>query len=214
LREFLTDKTEISRLLREALCRPAQIGVGLNIATELANSLTSGWPMAQSAAALIARVTASHVSLSISIKRDQLLAILTDKIVGQFPNDAQANIISLKVAVPAAPGRGSGKLVFEDQNAKTPDAVVVKAIARASIWFEQLTAGKSGSMAEIAVREGITDNYVSNLIQLAWLSPDLVSRILEGKPPASFTELVKAKGKNHLQSRTEAPVPKRGERTL
>src|SRR6185437_1426479 len=69
LREFLTDKTEISRLLREALCRPAQIGVGLNIATELANSLTSGWPMAQSAAALIARVTASHVSLSISIKR-------------------------------------------------------------------------------------------------------------------------------------------------
>ena len=32
------------------------------------------------------------------------------------------------------------------------------------------------SMAEIAVREGITDNYVSNLIHLAWLSPDLVGR--------------------------------------
>ena len=86
------------------------------------------------------------------------------------------------MAVPAAPGRGSGKLVL---NAKTPNAVVVKAIARASIWFEQLTAGKSRSMAEIAVREGITDNYVSNLIHLAWLSPDLVSRILEGDPEAT-----------------------------
>jgi hypothetical protein len=180
LREFLTDKTLISLLLREARCRPAQIGGGLTIATELANSLTSGLPAAQSAAELIARVTASHASLSISIKRGQLLAILTDTTVEQFRNDAQANIISLKVTVPAAPDRGSGKLVLEDQNAKTPDAVVVKAIARASIWFEQLTAGKSRSMAEIAVREGITDNYVSHLIHLAWLSPDLVSRVLEG----------------------------------
>jgi site-specific DNA recombinase len=89
------------------------------------------------------------------------------------------------VTVPAAPGRGSGTLVFEDQNARTPDAVVVKAIARASIWFEQLKAGKSRSMAEIAVREGITDNYVSNLIHLAWLSPDLVSNVLEGDPQAT-----------------------------
>jgi hypothetical protein len=185
LQNLLTDKTRISRLLREARCRPAEIGRGLNIATELANSLTSGLPKARSAAELIARVTASHVSLSISIKRDQLLAILTDKIVEQFQNDAQDNIISLTVAVPAAPGRGSGKLVFEDQNAKTPDAVVVKAIARASIWFEQLTTGKSRSMAEIAVREGITDNYVSNLIHLAWLSPDLVGRVLEGDPEAT-----------------------------
>ena len=39
--------------------------------------------------------------------------------------------------------------------------------------------GKSRSMAEIAVRDGITDNYVSNLIHLAWLSPDLVSRVLD-----------------------------------
>jgi hypothetical protein len=35
-------------------------------------------------------------------------------------------------------------------------------------------------MAEIAVREDITDNYVSNLIHLAWLSPDLVLGVLEG----------------------------------
>jgi site-specific DNA recombinase len=35
-------------------------------------------------------------------------------------------------------------------------------------------------MAEIAGREDITDNYVGNLIHLAWLSPDLVGRVLEG----------------------------------
>jgi hypothetical protein len=40
-------------------------------------------------------------------------------------------------------------------------------------------------MAQIAVRETITDNYVSNLIHLAWLSPDLVGRVLQGDPAAT-----------------------------
>ena len=141
--------------------------------------------MAQGVADLMARVTASRTSLKISIKRDRLLAMLTDKFIEQSQGNGQSNVISLDATVPAVAGGGSGKLIFEDQNAKTPDAVVVKAIARASIWFDQLTTGKSQSMAEIAVRENITDNYVSNLIHLAWLSPDIVGRVLEGDPAAT-----------------------------
>ena len=130
-------------------------------------------------------MTASHTSLNISIKRDRLLAALTDKFIEQSQDNGQDNIISFDATVPAVLGGGSGKLIFGDQNAKTPDAVVVKAIARASIWCEQLTTGKSQSMAEIAVRENITDNYVSNLIHLAWLSPDIVDRVLEGDSEAT-----------------------------
>jgi len=185
LQSFLTDQVQISHLLREMRCRPAEIGSGLKIASELADSLTSGSPMAQGVADLLACVTFSRTSLKISVKRDRLLATLTDKFVEQSQDDGQDNIISLEAAVPAAPGGGSGKLVFEDQDAKTPDAVVVKAIARASIWFEQLTTGKFQSMAEIAVRENITDNYVSNLIHLAWLSPDIVGRVLDGDSVAT-----------------------------
>jgi len=141
--------------------------------------------MAQNVADLLARVTVSHASLQIAIKRDRLLAMLTDQLVQPSQDTGQDNIISLEATVPAVPGGGSGKLIYEDQNAKTPDAVVVKAIARASVWFEQLTMGKSQSMAEIAIRENITDNYVSNLIHLAWLSPDLVagcSRVIRRQP--------------------------------
>ena len=185
LQSFLADKAQISRLLRQARCRPAQIGSGLGIASEFADSLTSGSPMAQGVADLLARVTVSHTGLRISIKRDRLLAILTGKFVEPSQDNGQDTIISLEATIPSMPGGGSGKLVFEDQNARTPDAVVVKAIARASSWFEQLTAGKSQSMAEIAFREDITDNYVSNLIHLAWLSPDLVDRVLEGDPEAT-----------------------------
>jgi hypothetical protein len=185
LQSFLTDKAGISTLLRETRCRPAEIGSGLEIARKFAESLTSAAAIPQNVADLVARVTVSSKRLNISIKRDRLLAMLTDKFAEPSQDNGQDNIISLEAAVTTAPGGGTGKLVFEDQNGKTPDAVVVKAIARASIWFEHLTAGKSRSMAEIAVRENITDNYVSNLIHLAWLSPDLVGRVLEGDPEAT-----------------------------
>jgi site-specific DNA recombinase len=185
LQGFLTDKAQISKLLREARCRPAEIGSGLGIASKLADSLTSAAPMAQNVADLLARVTVNPTSPTISIKRDRLLARLTDTFAEPSQTNGQDNIISLHATVPAAPAGGSGKLVFEGLDAKTPDPVVVKAIARASVWFEQLTTGKSQSMAEIAVRENITDNYVSNLIHLAWLSPDLVCRVLDGEPEAT-----------------------------
>ena len=180
LQSFLTDKAQISKLLRETRCRPAEIGSGLGIASKLADSLTSAAPMAQNVAGLLARVTVNPTSLNISIKRDRLLAVLTGIFAEPSRDRDQDNVVSLEATIPAAPSDGSGKLVFEGQDAKAPDPVVVKAIARASVWFEQLTTGRSQSMAEIAVRENITDNYVSNLVHLAWLSPDLVGRVLDG----------------------------------
>jgi site-specific DNA recombinase len=55
LQSFLTDKTQLSTLLREARCRPADIGIGLGIASKFADSLTSTVPMAQNVADLLAR---------------------------------------------------------------------------------------------------------------------------------------------------------------
>jgi site-specific DNA recombinase len=39
-------------------------------------------------------------------------------------------------------------------------------------------------MAKIALRENVTDNYVSKLIHLAWLAPAIVDQILDGDPQA------------------------------
>jgi len=184
LQSLLRDKARISALLRETRCRPTEIGNGLGIASKLADSLTSAVSTTQNVADLLARVTVTSKSLNISVKRDRLLAALTDTFAEPSQDNGRDNIISLEATVPPAPGGGSGKLVFEE-NGKTPDAVVVKAIARASVWFEQLTTGRAQSMAEIAVRENITDNYVSNLIHLAWLSPDIVGRVVDGHPEAT-----------------------------
>src|SRR6266478_3874848 len=93
LQSFLTDKVQISDLLRETRCRPTEIGSGLGIASKFADSLTSASPMAQNVVDLVARVTVSRTSLNISIKRDRLLAMLTDTFVGQSQDNGQDNII-------------------------------------------------------------------------------------------------------------------------
>jgi hypothetical protein len=100
LQSFLTDKAQISTLLRETRCRPAEIGSGLGIAGKFADSLTSGSPMAQGVADLLARVIVSHTSLNLSIKRDRLLAMLTGTFMEPSRDKDQANIISLEATVP------------------------------------------------------------------------------------------------------------------
>jgi hypothetical protein len=79
LQSFLQDKAQISALLRETRCRPAEIGSGLEIARKSAESLTSAAAIPQNVADLVARVTVSSKRLNISINRDRLLAMLTDK---------------------------------------------------------------------------------------------------------------------------------------
>src|ERR1700730_8424225 len=110
LQSFLTDKTQISTLLREMRCRPAEIGSGLGIASKFADSLTSAAPMAQNVTDLLARVTVSSKSLNISIKRDRLLAMLTASFEEPSKDDGRENnIISLAATVPAVAGGVSGK---------------------------------------------------------------------------------------------------------
>src|SRR6202048_4428753 len=70
LQSFLTDKAQISALLRETRCRPAEIGRGLGMASKLADSLTSAPTMAQTSGDLLPCVPVSSHSLNISIKRD------------------------------------------------------------------------------------------------------------------------------------------------
>src|SRR6185437_6784202 len=51
------------------------------------------------------------------------------------------------------------RLIIGGANAppRKPDAALLKAIARAHGWFEELVSGRATSMAEIACREGVTD---------------------------------------------------------
>src|ERR1700704_3181056 len=81
------------------------------------------------------------------------------------------------------------QLIVGDYNrsAAIVDLSLVKAVARASRWFDELSTGKARSLASIAAREGLAVRYVGRLIRLAFLAPDIVESIVEGRQPTTLT---------------------------
>ena len=69
----------------------------------------------------------------------------------------------------------------------TIDNTMVKALARAFRWQAMLENGTYGCLEEIGKAEKIAPSFVSRVIRLALLAPDIVEAILEGKQPAYLT---------------------------
>ena len=55
------------------------------------------------------------------------------------------------------------------------------------MWFDELVAGRALSLQALAERDGITRRYIRRLVGLAFLSPELVEAILQGRQPVELT---------------------------
>jgi hypothetical protein len=63
------------------------------------------------------------------------------------------------------------------------DSTLVKALARAFRWKRMLESGEFATIAELAEREGIAPSYMTRVLRLTLLAPDIVEAILEGRQP-------------------------------
>ena len=65
----------------------------------------------------------------------------------------------------------------------SPDEALIRALARAHRWKRMLDEGTYRSAGEIAEAEGLSRSFVSRLLRLTLLAPDIVETILEGSQP-------------------------------
>ena len=72
-----------------------------------------------------------------------------------------------------------------------PDGTLVKALARAHRWQRVLESGEYGTLAELADAEDIGQSYVCRVLRLTLLAPDIVERILDGRPTARLAHFLK-----------------------
>jgi hypothetical protein len=73
---------------------------------------------------------------------------------------------------------GWGEIVLP--STPQPDGTLVKALARAWRWQRMLDEGIYATVSEIGDTEHISKSYVSRILRLALLAPDIVDRILAG----------------------------------
>jgi hypothetical protein len=102
--------------------------------------------------------------------------------------------------------RGRKRIVAPDDSALAasskpqPDGTLLKALARAWRWQRMLDEGVYTTVSEIGDTENISKSYVSRILRLALLAPDLVEAILAGTTDQTL-----------MLERLEGPLPERWE---
>jgi hypothetical protein len=75
--------------------------------------------------------------------------------------------------------------------ARTPainhDPVLMAAVAKARRWFEMLKKGEVQTMGALARAEKVQRTYITSLLPLALLAPDITEAILEGRQPVDLS---------------------------
>ncbi len=65
------------------------------------------------------------------------------------------------------------------------DRSLAELLAQARKWWERLSDGET-TIAALAREQGVNDSWISRVVRLAFLSPEIVDRILAGTQPAAL----------------------------
>jgi DNA invertase Pin-like site-specific DNA recombinase len=135
---------------------------------------------------LLHRVTLHPGSILIALTRSGLARLILEK----NPDSAAHQEGQIDLTVPVALKRRGveAKLIVSAQGeVAAPDDSLVALLSQAHRWRDQLTAGEVSSARQIARDDGISPSEVSRIIRLAFLAPDIVKAILDGRQPIELT---------------------------
>jgi hypothetical protein len=103
-----------------------------------------------------------------------------------------AQMLTVRVPLAVRKQRGGRKLVLTPGGmahggATAANTTLVKALARAFRWRRMLESGRVATINELAAAEKINSSYVSRVLRLTLLAPDIVEAILDGRQPERMT---------------------------
>lgn len=133
---------------------------------------------------IIQRLDVAPGLLKIEIKVTGLTGLLSEAPVAE----------ATKALVPDVPfklrKRGvEAKLIVpqSSRNDRKPDAGLVRTVAQARYFLEQLHNGQASNIADLAAQNQHDPNEISRIIPRAFLAPDIVVAIIEGRQPVELT---------------------------
>lgn len=84
-------------------------------------------------------------------------------------------------------GRKEMQLPEDTPKQYRADNTLIKALARAFRWKRMLEAGEFATITELAEREGIAPSYMTRVLRLTLLSPNIVAAIVDGRQGPEVT---------------------------
>ncbi len=128
---------------------------------------------------LIATIALQQGAMEIALSPEPLAASL-----GIPVTDIAPSLLHLTTAF-ARKRRGVETRLISGQTEPSPDATLIRLLAKAHRWSRELRDG--ASLIEIAQREGHSDSYIRSRAPLACLSPKIQAAILAGTQPPDLS---------------------------
>ena len=179
---MLSDESAITLALEPSRIDSDRLTCALKSSQIWLERLQSANESASALAELVASVDLSPDGIRLSLELP-LLAI-------EAAEDGKRDHVSLSRMFPMEMKRRGIeiRIVLEgDCMATRFDRPLVKAVARARRWSQQLLSGQVPSIGAISRRERIAPRYVRDLLPLAFLSLRIVEAIVEGRQPPELT---------------------------
>jgi len=183
--EWLENSRGLEAMLLSPGARIAERSKLATAAQRIADEWKQGKHDRASIPDLVRRVDLAPAKIRIGLDRHLLCQILNLPAIEPIETDEIVidTAIALKrrgVEAKLVTG-GEGALVVE------PDAKLIAAIATAKNWFIEIKTGGAASVLELAVRHKVDRSHISRTLPLAFLAPDIVNAIIEGRTDPNLT---------------------------
>ena len=78
--------------------------------------------------------------------------------------------------------------------ARVQDPHILRALGRAWSWRRKLETGEASTIQDIAKAEKVSDRFIGPMMRLAYLSPDVLERLLVSRepPPVTIVQMIDA----------------------
>jgi site-specific DNA recombinase len=138
---------------------------------------------------IVPRVTVLQSGLEIAI----LQSALRTRLLGQKLVSTKSAQDTFTVSVDVRVRRCGGEVrlilpaTSQAQLSRRPSLPLIKAVARAHRWPERIMRGEFESRRSVAQFADVDQRYAGRILQFAFLAPDIVEAILDGRQPAELT---------------------------
>ena len=147
-------------------------------------------------ACILQRVIIEDNNMQVMIKKSNLRQLLEHgekiiaaSVVGLRKATNAADLICLTIEAKRKRYGGEIHLVVPPTSntlMRHPRPALIKAVARGHAWYGKVLEGNIVDMRSLARETGLTPHYVRNVFACAFLAPDIVEAILEGRQPLTL----------------------------
>ncbi len=197
---FLRSDADVFDQLRHEGQSPATLREQTSSAKKLATKLSSlpTSDLGETLSSFLHRVVIGEDQIQVVIARPDLCRLLrnreqsvpADMSEKRQPVDA-SEMICLNIETKLKRYGGVVHVVVPPNSTATPASQtkpsLLKALARAHAWYEQVLEGKALDQRALARQAGFNERYIGKVFPCAFLAPDIVEAILEGRQPDDLT---------------------------